>query len=309
MKNFKFLILTLTLITFFSSCIDDDNDELTGDAITGGLVSLNNAAIGYVVGNDGTYTASGKVYQGRVQTNSINVYKQFTDSKSGKSSNEELFTTIPVTNTSVGSNADFAFSFTYEDLIEGLTIDGTSLPSDDTSLNIGDFWTLRYEALTSEGATNINGNITKVSVGTRYAGVYRAIDALYCRIGVCGTDEGSWPDETIIESVDAVTYRVVDYFGLFSGNTFYFQILDSSTGKITYPDETPDGSGQLGNGQPFITCQSNPNDMVNVPCDPDSNFVENDDVNGADRLYMTFGYFTAGSGPREFYQVLEKVVN
>lgn len=306
MKKFKYFILSLFLISTVFSCIDEDNDELTGDALTGGLVSLKNAAIGYVVGNDATYTATGTVYQGRVKTNSIDVFKSFTDSQTGKTSNVEKLTTISISDLTEGANADFSYSFTYEELIAGLNIDGQPLPESDTALNIGDFWTLEYVASTSEGDVNVNSNITKVSVGTRYAGVYRTLDAMYWRIGVLNADEGSWPAETIIESVDATTYRVVEYFGLFSGNVFYFQI--DSNGVITYPDETPDGDPQLGNGQPFITCQSNPNDMTNVNCGS-SNFVENDDANGADKLYMSYGYFTAGSGPREFYQVLEKIVD
>ncbi len=303
MKKFKYFILSLFLISTVFSCIDDDNDELTGDALTGGLVALNNAAIGYVINNDATYTASGTVYQGRTQTTSIDVYKSFTNGITKKTSNEELLTTISIDDTTIGTNADFSYSFTYEDLISGLTIEGTPLPTEDSELNIGDFWTLKYVASTTEGTQNVNSNITKVSVGTRYAGVYKCIDAEYWRIGVLNGTESSWPSETIIESVDATTYRVVEYFGLFSGNVFYFQI--DSNGIISYPDETPEGDPQLGNGQPFITCQSNPNDMTHVKCGS-SNLVENDDVNGKDKLYMSFGYYTSGSGPREFYQVMEK---
>ena len=184
MKNFKYFILSLLLISTVFSCIDDDNDELTGDALTGGLVALNNAAIGYVINNDATYTASGTVYQGRTQTTSLDVYKSFTDSQTGKKSNEELLTTVNIDDTSIGTNADFSYSFTYEDLIAGLTIDGAPLPTDDSDLNIGDFWTLKYVSSTTEGAKNVNSNITKVSVGTRYAGVYKVL-MWNTRLGVC----------------------------------------------------------------------------------------------------------------------------
>ena len=33
------------------------------------------------------------------------------------------------------------------------------------------------------------------------------------------------------------------------------------------------------------------------------------DILGKDKIYMSYGYLTAGSGPREFYEVLEKVVD
>jgi Na+/H+ antiporter NhaD/arsenite permease-like protein len=99
----------------------------------------------------------------------------------------------------------------------------------------------------------------------------------------------------------------VEYFGAFNGNEWYFQIDENDI--ISYPEETPDGDAQAGNGQPLITCQSNPSDFAadGLPCGADANVVVRDDVTGKDRLYMTFGYFTAGSGPRTFWQVMEKI--
>lgn len=47
--------------------------------------------------------------------------------------------------------------------------------------------------------------------------------------------------------------------------------------------------------------------MTHVNCG-NSNFVVRDNVDGKDKLYMSFGYYTTGSGPREFYQVMEKIV-
>ena len=302
MKKFKiFAFLMLGLISI-NSCndplIDDSTDDLTGNNNIGGLVNLNNAAIGYVVGNDATYTASGTIYQGKVQTTSIDIYKSFTSSETGDSSNKILLTTIPIDNTTVGETVSFNFSFKYEDLIKDLTLGGSPLPTDDSQLNIGDFWSLSYVAKTSTGEVHENSSITKVSVGTRFAGIYRTIDALYYRIGVLTYTTGDWPTEITIESVDATTYRVVEYFGAFSGNEWYFQI--DSNDKITYPDNTPSGDPQVGNGNPLITCETNPTDFANdgLPCGSSSNFVERDNVNGADKLYMTFGYYTAGSGPR-----------
>lgn len=306
MKKMKYLIVMLLSFTALVSCIDDDNDELTGGAAIGGLVTIDTPSVGYVVGNDGTYTASGSVYQGNAQTTSISVYKTFNNSATGASSNEELFFTLPISNTTVGQSGNFSFDFTYEDLIEGLTIDGAPLSTNDADLNIGDFWELKYVSTTSNGDVNANGSTTKVSVGTRFAGTYNVIAHEYWRIGVL-RDDVPWPAQMLIESVDATTYRVVEYFGAFPGNEYYFEI--DALDKITYPAETPDGEGQTGNGQPLTTCELNAADLTNVPCGDLSNFVVRDDVEGKDQLHMTFGYFTAGSGAREFYQVLEKAVD
>ncbi|WMI68015.1 hypothetical protein [Mangrovimonas sp. YM274] len=306
MKNIKFLILMLFSLSMVVSCIDDDNDELTGGASTGGLITLNNAAIGYVVGNGATYTASGSVYQGNTKTVNIDIYKSFTSSATGNSTEEILYDSVEITETDLGTNAPFSTSFTYEDLIEGLTLDGSPLPASDSELNIGDFWTLRYEATLDTGEVFASAASTKVSVGTRFAGLYRCLEAEYYRIGVLTYTASDWPSETTIESVDATTYRVVEYFGAFNGNEWYFQIDEND--KITYPDETPSGDAQNGNGQPLITCESSPADMSNVPCGAETNIVVRDEVNGEDLLYMSFGYYTSGSGSREFYQVMEKIV-
>ena len=67
MKTIKYIFIAMFSLTLATSCTDDDNDELTGDATEGGLVNLDAAAIGYVVGNDGTYTASGEILSGRRQ--------------------------------------------------------------------------------------------------------------------------------------------------------------------------------------------------------------------------------------------------
>jgi hypothetical protein len=308
MKKIKIFLTLILAISFATSCIDDDNDELTGGAITGGLLSLNNTAIGYVVGNGDTYTATGSVYQGSTQTVKVDIYKSFTSSATGESTNEVVYESIDITNTTVGSNGTFSTSFAYEDLIAGLTLEGSPLPVSDAELAIGDFWTMRYESTLNNGTVVNNATVTKVSVGTRFAGLYRALEGAYFRIGVGpNAVAADWPDATVIESVDATTYRVVEYFGIFNGNEWYFQIDEND--NITYPEETPDGDAQTGNGQPFITCLTNPTDMVNVPCGPVTNIVIRDDVTGKDRLLMSFGYYTAGSGPREFYQDLEKIVD
>ena len=200
------------------------------------------------------------------------------------------------------------FNFTYNELSEGIIVNGQPLPTNDTELEIGDYWTLTYVSKTSSGNEALNNKSTKVSVGTRFAGNYRCVEAEYYRLGVLTYTAADWPASTTIESVNSTTYRVVEYFGVFSGNEYYFTIDENDV--IGYPDNTPDGTPQSGNGQPFITCLSNPADMTPVYCGS-SNYVIRDDVEGKDRLVMSFGYNTTSGavGPRVFYQVLEKIVD
>ena len=64
----------------------------------------------------------------------------------------------------------------------------------------------------------------------------------------------------------------------------------------------------LYSGNRALSCKTDKNQFKNVPCDG-SNILIEDNVNGKHIIKITYGYFTDGSGPREFYEVLEKIVN
>lgn len=303
MKKFKLYSLALLVLAGLFSC-ETDSDTLTGGAETGGLLTVNSGLVGYVVGNgnDFKYSVKLNAFQGDIATTKIEVYKKFT-SVAGVSSSEVLFKTIDVPTTP--KNQDIAFTVTYNELKAGLTVGGQALPTDDSLLKIGDAWTLRYVTTTSAGTVHSNSKTTKVAVGTRFAGTYKVIDSNYWRLNV--SSGGYNGAIRVIESVDATTYRFVDYAGSFAGNTHYFTI--DANGVVNTP-VSYNGAVQLLNGQPLINCISNPNDMKNA-CGyaGPQNTVTKDDVNAKDRIYRSYGYFTAGSGPREFYEALERVVN
>lgn len=301
MKNIKYLILSLFTVISLGACVENDNDELTGGATTGGLLSVNNQLVSYVVGSGATYVATGSVFQGREQTTSIDIYKSFTNNTTGAVSNEVLMKTITIGDTTMGTTLGFDLTFTYEELITDLTIDGAPLPANDGNLNIGDYWSLRYASNTSEGDLNFNAKTTKVAVGTRYAGVYTVEESSYYRLGV---DGGNWNGtDRIIESVNATIYRHKGV-GFWDDNEFYFTV-DNATGVITIMDVDLDGNGVNLNDQPIMTCESN-NGFTVLTCGASSSMAVPDDVDGADELIMTVGYLTAGSGPREFFQRMVK---
>lgn len=311
MKNLKIYSLALFLFAGFTfvSC-EKDNDELTGNKELGGELILKSESIGYVVGNGLTtnYDNMFTVYQGAEKVESIDIYNTFTttDSKGDAIvSNKVLLRTVTLP--AVNQHETLPFSVNYNQLINGLKIAGVPLSASDGTLKIGDYWTLTYVSHLNNGLIHENGHSTKIAVGTRFSGKYRAVSASYYRIGVLTYVTKDWPAQTVIESVDATTYRVLDYLGAeaFSGNTYYFTI--DANDVIGYPVNRPDGTPQKGNDQPFITCITNPLDMAFVNCGT-SNKVVRDNVGGKDLLYMSYGYYTAGSGPRTFYQVLEKIV-
>lgn len=301
------MIATLGVV----SCSDDNYDTHTGNENEGGLLTYKKSTLAYVVGNgnDFEYTADISVFQGEVQTLSVDVYKKFTNTD-GVSSETVLLKSFTFPNVNQVENT--SFTFTYDELRNGLTVNGAGLPDDDSNLNIGDYWELIFVSHTSNDKLHENAQRIKVAVGTRFAGTYKCISGFYYRIGVLTYTEADWPAETIVESVNSTTYRVKKYFGPFentstaTGGDYYFTI--DSNDIIGYPATTPDGVAQQGNAQPFITCLTNPGDMSDVNCG-NSNFVIRDDVNGKDQLVMSFGYYTPGSGPRTFYQVMEKIVD
>jgi hypothetical protein len=307
MKTLKKLILSLFVTAMVFSCdgtlVDDSEDTLTGNSGGGGLVSVGNPLLSYVVGSGNTYTAAGSVFQGNIQTTAINVYNTFTDNASGSSSNRVLLTTVAIADLSVGSTVSFTLSFTYEDLIAGITLDGSSLPANDGALNIGDFWTLDYEATTSEGNQHGNANTTKVAVGTRYAGIYTVDDSAYWN---SGSFLGNWSGgDRIIESVDATIYR---HKGLayWDDNEFYFEV-DNGSNYITVYDVDLAGDDLLLNGSPAMTCGAY--DFEMIPCDSGTSRAIPNDVTGEDVLEFTVGYFRGVGATREFFERLVKQVD
>jgi hypothetical protein len=303
----KYIYLFLTIASFgVMSCNNPEQDVLTGNKNEGGLLNVKNILVPYVVGNgnDFEYKASISAFQGDVKVQTVDIYKTFTN-VDGVSSNTALLKTVTFPVAAQVENLDF--TTTFNELIAGLQIDGVALSSDDSNLNIGDYWTLKYVSRTSAGTSAENLKTTKVAVGTRFAGQYSVVQCEYWRIGVIRPDvTGSFLGTVVtIESVNATTYRKLEYCGPFSGNEFYFTI--DSADNVLVPT-LYNGEAQILNALEAINCTENPGEMTNA-CGfaGIQNKAVRDDVDGKDRIYMTYGYL-ASTGSREFYEVLEKVV-
>ncbi|WP_372755464.1 hypothetical protein [Mariniflexile sp.] len=312
MKAIKILsLLFLTLITV-SSCNDADLnvDNPDGNYSEGGLLDVKNTSINYVVGNPGPYSASIRVYQGAVKTTSIRVSKTFYTSKTVtdtdgveskvvvKSNTIDDFKTITVTG---DQNSLVNYSFTFEELAADLIADGSPLSTNDGDYLVGDYWQLDYYVMTSNGE-RINYQSTKATVSTRFAGTYTVLQGDYWRIGEYYANY--FNPTVVIESIDASIYKH-NGISAWDDNTFYFTV-DSDTGKITILETNLDGTATLLNDNPIITCDNFA--MTTAPC-TGSNIAIKNDVTGEDQLILTVGYFTSGSGPREFYEKLQKIVD
>ena len=175
MKNLKIFSLVLLFFAAFTfvAC-EGDNDELTGSASVGGLLTSASPAITYALGSSPTaqQTATVSLFQGAVKTTSIEVYKQFIDAAGLKSANV-LYKTLTFPLTSQMETVDFTFS--YAELIAGLSINGVALPASDATLVAGSYWNLTYLSKTSEGNEHLNVKSTRVNVAcvSLLAGNYR----------------------------------------------------------------------------------------------------------------------------------------
>jgi len=341
MKLLKILAAIVLPLMIFQSC---NKTEFAVNQEEGGLIEVKNPALNYVVGNTGPYAATVRLYQGEVKVTKVDVYLSFTSTRQDTLiatdevvntqlvSNTVLYTTITPASTNQNSIESFTFSFddissplSIEEEVypEGVTADdvikgpsnievGDALPATDGEYKIGDSWTFEYHATTSDGRTVVQSNSTKVTVSTRYAGSYNVLAGWY--YGPEGLrDAAIWVGEQInIESVDATTYAWSAWGAQFYSNwdtgddqnNLYFQV-DPGTNEITYLP------GQILNGWDLLTPYENPTTLTQVIpiAGANINSVIKDDVGGKDQLNMCYGYNTEGTAPREFYFLLEKIVN
>jgi len=303
MKTIKKLsILFLSLVAFYA-CNDEqlNVDNWDGATVEGGLLDVQNTSLNYVVGDAGPYTANMRVMQGKVKSTSIRISKTFY-SGDYVSNTIENFKTIDITDTD--QNSFVNYSFVFSDMVEGLMgPDGQPLSGNDGDYLVGDYWRFNYYTTNSNGEHK-NYASTKATVSTRFAGTYRVVQGDYWRLGVYYANY--FPDEVIIESVDASIYKHNGISLWPDGNTFYFTV-DADTGAITIMETDPEGNAVFLNDEPIITCGTYGGWMA-APCEGSDIAVKNDET-GEDTLTLTVGYNTGGSGPREFYEVLEKIVD
>ena len=294
-----FSLIFLSSVVFYS-CNDADLDVVDNAEgySEGGLIRNDSKLVNYVIGSDQAYDFDMLIYQGAIKTTSVDIMKTFTTA-SGLTSNTILLKNVAVTN----PDSDFfSYSTTYEELIDGLTINGEPLPSSDADLAIADYWTLTYVAVTSEGNSHANGTTSKLAVSTRLAGFYTVTDSEY-RHPTAGSSNFNGL-QRIIESVanepDFATYLATDIGPWVDDSNFYFFYVSNvadpdGSFKVTIPKEYK-GAVQLIWGADNIgVCQTG--DLPNMPC---TNYVKlNDD--GHDELFVNYGYIR-DTGTRQFYE-------
>ncbi|MEL6636781.1 MAG: hypothetical protein AAFW73_09945 [Bacteroidota bacterium] len=304
-----YLVLLIGLTLGISGCIDQETVEYTvendlqrNDPLT--QVLVNTPTISFVAGEPGYDIDFLVITPNNDETSQVNVYKVFTDATTQSTSEEVLFVTYDV---AAGQNTiSITDNFTYAELKADLMVDGNPLPDDEVALAVGSKWDLRLEPVNSAGQATFSAPGISIAVLSPFAGLYEVIDSDYWRIGVQSGAADWTGNEVFIGSVDATTFSHVDNWGPFTASDgavgqFLFTLNDDNT--ITVID---DPSQLFFSGNDMLTCQEDGPTFANVPC-AGSNVLE-PSSDGKHIIKLTYGYFTNNSGPREFYEVLQKIV-
>jgi hypothetical protein len=301
MKNIKLaLSLSLALAFVVVSCDDDDFVQYQGEAfqsISDPFLQIKTPVIAFQAGIP-SYTMEFNLVNGLKRVNAVEVYTIFTDASTGASSNEALLGTYTA---GAGDFTSFSDDLTYDDLKAGLTVNGGPLPADEVDIAIGSGWIFRFVGKTDSGDIPLAGSI-RVGVLSRFAGLYEVVASEYYRIGVL---TATWDGQSrFIGSVDETTFSYNDWWGNFAwaGNSFHFR-LNEADNTLTVPILV---NGALFSGNRALDCAVEPQTFTSVSC-AGSNVLEPDDAGGHHVIKLTYGYFTDGSGSREFQETLRKL--
>jgi hypothetical protein len=183
MKNIIISFFSLAFVALlFTSCDVSDDDFMTGDAQTGGLISPTKT-FPYKLGGTTTFDLSIGIPKGPGIV-SIEVYKTYT----GKA--EVLDRTIDVASANAAGPITKTITYDYEALISGL-----SMPADESELEIGDAWTLKYVSVMEDGRKVISGVQTNIGVANFFAGSY-AVNVTYHH-----PSYGTYPNDIYVNAV------------------------------------------------------------------------------------------------------------
>jgi len=176
-------LFKISLFSFFAllavACTDGNDDAnqdaLSGSQNLGGLLTEITPSVTYATGSLSTdmSNSSFDVFQGNEKIEKVEVYKQYYGIVAGAvvMSNKVLFKTLVPT---LAQHSVLSYSYNYADLIDGLTYNGSPLPTSDATLEIGSYWKMTYVSYLSNGEVHENAKFTKVNVacGSFLAGNY-----------------------------------------------------------------------------------------------------------------------------------------
>ena len=320
MKNLKYIMI-LFLCVGMLSCEEElvtydeeiDLEEIAENSLSSPFIKVLTSNISFVAGEESYGISFLAVAPPSADFVSVNVYKAFTDSRTAKTSEKVLLKNYPIE--PVDFRDEVSDNITFAQLREGITIDGDPISENELDLGIGSSWTLSFEGVKADGSASFEESATiVVAVLSPFAGNYSVIESDYWRINV-QSGLADWTGET--RFIGSINDTVFAHERIWGPSAFTWTpaagpelaiIWDPETNKLSVPAEFNGVPQNYFSGNYVITCEDDLAFFSNVPCD--SRLEPSED--GKHKMYLTYGYFTASGdeneGEREFYEVLEKIV-
>ena len=266
----------------------------------------------------------------------VNVYKQVTFGGTQEVSDKVLAYSYDIDDTQLSTNIES--DVRVSELMDGIVATNPESVLDTIvdSLVSGTLVTFTFEVLRSDGsAANTTDEAAKKIVFTYlpnpYKGTYITRYGSYWRVELqvdangdpLGEDLTNYINQTrTIGALNDTALTHPDWWGGFdwAGNEFIFYAgvndaanpTDSSI-RVTIPTTIDGVSQPLFSGSRMITPEEDGCGSAGafnhnrVPGVCDQMIVPDAGGPGVHRIYLTYGYFTDGSGEREFYEILEKI--
>lgn len=271
------------LVLGLNSCLMND-DLMTADAKAGGLVESSELVQFLPKSNEGV-DIDLKVYQGpAIQT--VKVYKQFYHNATGEASNFVLLGNFNINGQNTNDTLLLSQNYSWAQLIQGISVNGYTLPSDPLNADIGDYFILKYVSVMADGREVTSNARTEVLIANSYAGYYLA-DLTFFH-----PNFGTYPDNP---------YRHVQFVKELittDGSTCYTSFaLWGAYGETMYITINPDNSISFEVfGFDYIVKEGDPNNLLL--------YSHYDPLTGI--IYLYYHYEGPG-GNRIFWEVLEPV--
>ena len=172
-SEIKFFVMIFAIIGFTFNACNKSEDVVTKDATTGGLV-VPTSNIPYKLGATPTVNIEMNIPMGPGIT-SIEVYNKYFHIADTTESNKVLMKTLDVASGNSSAAVIKTLTIVYVDLIKDILLNGSALPTDETLLQIGDYWELSYICNMSDGRKVVNNAKTNIAVANIYAGNYKCV--------------------------------------------------------------------------------------------------------------------------------------
>ncbi len=229
-KSFQIFFLGLVTLSF-TGCLKND-DNLTDGVRTGGFVKVT-GNIPYKLGFTPILNLPINVPFG-APIKEIKIYKQYFHNADTTESNKVLQTTMNIAGANATAALSNKLSLTWAELIKDIVLDGYTIPADELTSDIGDYFVFSFvTVMQSDDVEITNLATTTVAIANFFAGSYKSerkyFHPAYGPYPVPYTDVTSNMD---LVAVDANTCKV--FFGAWEDNFVFINIDAANVINITF---------------------------------------------------------------------------